>query len=118
MTVKENTSDLLELGLDLKLPDTSVRSNSSGPNNALDPLTLINEVLPRMELGLWLYLDQPERAYAAIKKHADEKKHLVFELLFSEEARLFRETDEFSDLVEEIGLETYWESWRGPDKEL
>jgi TolB-like protein/DNA-binding winged helix-turn-helix (wHTH) protein len=77
-----------------------------------------NEVLPIMELGLWLYLDQPGQVYALVKARATQKKHLVFELLFSEEARAFRDSDEFSELVEEHGLETYWDSWRGPDEAL
>ncbi len=77
-----------------------------------------NEVLPRMQLGLWLYLDQPERVYAVIKEQAAQKKHLVFELLFSEEGRAFRESDEFSSMVKEFGLSPYWDSWRGPDEEF
>ena len=77
-----------------------------------------HEVLPRMELGLWLYLDQPERVYAVIEQQEAQKKHLSLEFLFSEEGRAFRESKEFSELVEEIGLETYWESWRGPDETL
>ena len=77
-----------------------------------------NEVLPRLELGLWLLLDQPERVYAVIKEQAAQKKHLVIELLFSEEAEAFRGSDEFSDLVEELGLVAYWDNWRGPDEDL
>jgi hypothetical protein len=76
------------------------------------------EVLPRMELGLWLYLNQPEQVYAVVNEQAALKKPLVFELLFSEEGRAFRDSDEFSDLMEEVGLETYWDSWRGPDEAL
>jgi TolB-like protein/DNA-binding winged helix-turn-helix (wHTH) protein len=77
-----------------------------------------NEVLPRMQLGLWLYLEQSERAYGVIKEQAAQKKHVVYELLFSEEGRAFRESDEFSDMVEEFGLSPYWDSWRGPDELL
>ena len=75
-----------------------------------------NEVLPRMQLGLWLHLGQSERVYAFIKEQAAQKKHVVFELLFSEEGRAFRESDEFFDMVEEFDLAPYWESWRGPDE--
>jgi tetratricopeptide (TPR) repeat protein len=75
-----------------------------------------NEVLPRMQLGLWLYMRQSERVYAFIKEQAAQKKHVVFELLFSEEGRAFRESDEFFDMVEEFDLAPYWESWRGPDE--
>ena len=71
-----------------------------------------------MELGLWLLLDQPERVYAVIKEQAAQKKELAFELLFSEEAKAFRGSDEFSDLVEELGLAAYWDNGRGPDKKL
>jgi tetratricopeptide (TPR) repeat protein len=74
------------------------------------------DVLPRVLLGLWLYLDEPERAYSNVREFASWKKYVDFELLFSEEARAFRDSSEFSDLVEEFGLEPYWEKWRGPDE--
>lgn len=76
------------------------------------------KVLARMELGLWLYLGQSERVYDVLKKQAAQKKHLVFEFLFSEEAKLFRQSEYFADTVEEFGLRPYWNHWRGPDEAL
>ena len=75
------------------------------------------DVLPRLELGLWLYLDQSERAYETILARSNEKKYIDMELLFSAEGRRFRDSDEFADLVDEIGLKAFWENWRGPDQE-
>jgi len=74
-------------------------------------------VAPRIHPGLWLYLDQSERAYEAIQALTGQKKYVDFELLFSEEAREFRESDEFADLIEEFELQPYWDNWRGPDQE-
>ena len=77
----------------------------------------INEgdVLPRISLGLWLYLQDSGRALETVKLSASEKKYLDFELLFAAEAADFRESREFSALAEEFGLQRYWEDLRGPD---
>jgi len=74
------------------------------------------DVLPRIHLGLWLYLDEPERVYTTVQELSAQKKYVDFELLFSQEARDFRSSSEFSDLIEEFALEPYWENWRGPDE--
>jgi TolB-like protein/DNA-binding winged helix-turn-helix (wHTH) protein/Flp pilus assembly protein TadD len=73
------------------------------------------EVLPRLQLGLWLYLQQPEKAYDTILALSRQKKHIDMELLFTQEAASFRDSGEFSDLAENTGLEAFWENWRGPD---
>jgi TolB-like protein/DNA-binding winged helix-turn-helix (wHTH) protein/Flp pilus assembly protein TadD len=75
------------------------------------------DVLPRLQLGLWLLLDQPERVYDTVISMSTQKKYVDMELLFTAEARAFRDSDEFADLAEEIGLEAFWEHWRGPDLE-
>jgi TolB-like protein/DNA-binding winged helix-turn-helix (wHTH) protein/Flp pilus assembly protein TadD len=75
------------------------------------------DVLPRLQLGLWLYLNQPERTYETVVTMSAQKKFVDMELLFTAEASAFRDSGEFSDLVEEIGLEAFWENWRGPDLE-
>lgn len=74
------------------------------------------DVLPRIHLGLWLYLDEPERVYTTVHELSAQKKYVDFELLFSQEARDFRSSSEFSDLIEEFALEPYWANWRGPDE--
>ncbi len=73
-------------------------------------------VFPRVQLGLWLYLDEPERVLEVVRSLAGHKKYLDLELIFAEEGRAFRESSEFSDLAEELDLEAFWESWRGPDE--
>ena len=75
------------------------------------------DVSPRVSLGLWLYLNEPGRVYDVVQGSVSLKRQLDFELLFSAEAREFRNSDEFSDLAEELGLESYWENWKGPDEE-
>ncbi len=74
------------------------------------------DVFPRLQLGLWLYLDEAERAFAVVRQLSGNKKFVDVELLFSEEARAFRASDEFAELAEEFGLDAYWENRRGPDK--
>ena len=74
------------------------------------------DVFPRIQLGLWLYLDDPEQALHVVRSLRDHKKYLDLELVFSEEGRAFRESGAFSDLAEELNLETFWDSWRGPDE--
>jgi TolB-like protein/DNA-binding winged helix-turn-helix (wHTH) protein/Flp pilus assembly protein TadD len=73
-------------------------------------------VFPRVQLGLWLYLDEPERVLEVVRGLSGHKKYLDLELIFAEEGRAFRESSEFSDLAEELDLEAFWESWRGPDE--
>jgi len=51
-----------------------------------------------------------------VQELSAQKKYVDFELLFSQEARDFRSSSEFSDLIEEFALEPYWENWRGPDE--
>jgi TolB-like protein/DNA-binding winged helix-turn-helix (wHTH) protein len=75
------------------------------------------DVFPRLQLGLWLYLDQPQRTLEVVRTYSANKKYVDMELLFSEEGRAFRDSDEFSDLAQELGLDAYWKSWRGPDQE-
>jgi TolB-like protein/DNA-binding winged helix-turn-helix (wHTH) protein len=74
------------------------------------------DVFPRLQLGLWLYLNESDRTLDVVRQLSSNKKYLDMELLFSEEAREFRASDEFAELAEESGLDTYWENRRGPDK--
>lgn len=72
-------------------------------------------IFPRIQLGLWLYLDEPERVLDVVRSLSGHKKFVDLELIFAEEGREFRESSEFSVLAEELALEPFWESWRGPD---
>ena len=72
-------------------------------------------VLPRIQTGLWLYLDEPARVYETVNSLKDQKKDLDFELLFSPEAEKFRDSDEFTRLTAEVGLNAYWERFQEPD---
>jgi TolB-like protein len=73
------------------------------------------EILLRLQVGVWLALDQPEQVYEVVNRLKGQKKYLDFELLFSQEAEEFRGSDEFSRIVEETGLDAYWEHYQGPD---
>jgi TolB-like protein/DNA-binding winged helix-turn-helix (wHTH) protein len=84
--------------------------------DAADSAVNTGDIAPEIVLGLWLYLNQPERAYGALESLANDKKYIHFEFLFSEEARAFRGSSEFSDMVDELGLQSYWDNWRGPDE--
>lgn len=72
-------------------------------------------IFPRIQLGLWLYLDEPGRVLDVVRSLSQHKKFVDLELIFAEEGREFRDSSEFSELAEELGLEPFWESWRGPD---
>jgi len=70
---------------------------------------------PRYQLGLWLFLDQPDQVYETVQRFRNQKKELDFVQLFSLEGEKFRDSDEFAQIVEEIGLDAYWEHYQGPD---
>jgi len=84
---------------------------------AAESAVTAGNIAPQIVLGLWLYLNEPERVYAVLNGLANHKKNIHFELLFSEEARAFRSSSEFSEVVEELGLQSYWDNWRGPDED-
>lgn len=75
-------------------------------------------IYPRFQPGLWLYLDRPDKVVEVINQLASEKKYIDVELLFSEEGRRFRASDEFDDLTETLALVDYWQSEREPDPGL
>lgn len=64
-------------------------------------------VLPRFQLGLWLFLDQPEKVYQTVHRFWNQKKILDIMLLFSQEGDRFRASDEFTRLAAETGLDAY-----------
>jgi TolB-like protein/DNA-binding winged helix-turn-helix (wHTH) protein len=69
-------------------------------------------VPPRFQLGLWLFLDQPEQVYETVHRFWNQ---LDFVLLLSREGEKFRDSDEFAQIVKETGLDAYWEHYQGPD---
>ena len=97
----------------------NVESISQGDRSLIDAAGAAvadGHILPQIQLGLWLYLHEPELAYSTLQGFVSQKKAVHFEFLFSQEAEEFRNSSEFSDLVEELGLQPYWENWRGPDQ--
>jgi TolB-like protein/DNA-binding winged helix-turn-helix (wHTH) protein len=72
-------------------------------------------VPPRFQLGLWLFLDQPEQVYETVHRFWEQKIDLDFVLLLSREGEKFRDSDEFAQIVKETGLDAYWEHYQGPD---
>ena len=69
----------------------------------------------RFQLGLWLFLDQPALVYETVNRFRNQKNDLDFVQLFSLEGDKFRDSDEFEKVVEETGLDAYWEHYQGPD---
>ena len=60
MTAKDITAELLDFELDLKVPAKPVRSETSGPDNPVDAINLVNEVLPRIQTELHAVLGQSQ----------------------------------------------------------
>ena len=82
---------------------------------AAEEAVAAGNIPPRWQLGLWLFLDQPELVYETLHRFRDQKQDLDFVLLLSPEGERFRDSDEFEKLVEETGLDAYWEQYQGPD---
>ena len=72
------------------------------------------KIPPRYQLGLWLFLDQPEQVYKTMHRFWNQKTDLDFVLLLSQEGEKFRDSDEFAQLVKETGLDAYWERYQAP----
>ena len=82
--------------------------------SAFDQAIADSEVPPRMELPGWILLDKPERIIATIEKYRDHKKYLDLEFLFARESTKFRESPQFSRVVELTGLQDYWDYFGAP----
>jgi TolB-like protein/DNA-binding winged helix-turn-helix (wHTH) protein/Flp pilus assembly protein TadD len=82
---------------------------------AAETAVTAGDIIPRFQLGLWLFLKQPEKVYQTVRRFSNQKKYLDFAFLFTREGQEFRNSDEFARLVEETGLDAYWEHYQGPD---
>ncbi len=74
-----------------------------------------NQVPPHFQPGIWIYLQQYQKAASAFESLLQKKYELDIEFLFSVEAKGFRKSDEFKHLVETLGLQKYWLSTGLPD---
>jgi TolB-like protein/DNA-binding winged helix-turn-helix (wHTH) protein/tetratricopeptide (TPR) repeat protein len=73
--------------------------------------------LPRFEFGMWIMLGAIDEAYGTFAAYQDTtRQNLQLELVFTEEAREFRQDPRFSDLAEDVGWEDYWKRFGGPDE--
>ncbi len=67
-----------------------------------------NQVPPRFQPGLWIYLEHYEKAYLAFESLLQNKYELDIEFLFSDEAKGFRKSAQFKNLTKTLGLQKYW----------
>lgn len=74
----------------------------------VDRLVLQQQLIPRLEFGVWIVLEQWERAVATIEKYSETKKNLDIEFLFAREAAGLREDPLFAEVTGRLGLENYW----------
>ena len=71
----------------------------------------------RRRIGMWIMLGAIDEAYGTFAAYQDTtRQNLQLELVFTEEAREFRQDPRFSDLAEDVGWEDYWKRFGGPDE--
>lgn len=75
-----------------------------------------NGQLPqRLELPIWLLLDEPVRVAGVVERYRNEKQFLITELFFIAEAEPFRKSKYWNDVVKVMELEAYWDEYGLPD---
>jgi len=74
-----------------------------------------NQVPPRFQPPIWIFLKEYIRAANSFDKLIQSKYDLDIEFLFSSEAKEFRRTKEFKQLIGTIGLDEYWMRNSAPD---
>ena len=66
---------------------------------------------PNIELALWAYLEQGDKAMEAAWAFLKESEgYFEVEIFFLDEFRVVREHEEFPELLNALGLTDYWES--------
>jgi len=74
--------------------------------------------LPRLEFGLWVVIGGVDQAYETFATFRDSNRQfLQLEIVFTEEAREFRQDSRFEQLANEIGWQDYWQKFGGPDND-
>ena len=74
-------------------------------------------VLP-IEFGMWLVVGGIDQAYETFNVMREiAPQYLQIEFIFSDEGTEFRQDSRFDQLTEEIGLQEYWDTFGGPDKD-
>lgn len=77
-----------------------------------------NFSMPPLEFGLWLLVGGIDQAYETFNVMREvAPQHLQIEFIFSEEGTEFRQDSRFEQLTEDIGLQVYWDTFGGPDKD-
>ncbi len=72
---------------------------------------------PNIELTLWAYLEQSDKAMEAAWALQKSGKYFEVEIIYLDEFRVLREHEEFPELLQALGLTDYWASigcrWTG-----
>lgn len=98
----------------------AINTQAGNPELIAEAASAVAEgaIMPRLQVGLWLLLGDPERVYQTVINLQGNKKSMDFELLFALEASQFRDTSYFKRLARESGLTEYWEQFSPPDPDL
>lgn len=95
------------------LEDSAIRQQLVAGVDALIEERLL---LPRLEFGLWIVLEQWSRVMDTIEKYRQQKKYLDVEFLFARESERLRGDPMFQQLTATLGLDVYWQAGQGPDE--
>lgn len=72
------------------------------------------EISPRYLYGLWLYLDQTDRAMEVAFQLLNDPPGFAVEFLFARENQSLREDPRFGELITAVGLDRYWDKHGWP----
>jgi DNA-binding winged helix-turn-helix (wHTH) protein/TolB-like protein len=72
-------------------------------------------LIPRIEFGFWVVLEQWDQVAATIEKYRNNKKFIDVEFLFAREAQAFRLDPSFDEVTALLGLNEFWQVSQGPD---
>lgn len=82
---------------------------------AIERVEAQRELTTGLLFGAWLYLDEPERAFAAAMDLARYDPHSMYvEFLFAAETATLRALPQFGELARQIGLVYYWNAYGWP----
>jgi TolB-like protein len=81
----------------------------------VDQLVSEDVLIPRLEFGVWIVLEQWQRVLETLLKYESDKKYLDVEILFAREAQQLRVMPIFDQLAGFLGLDNYWQSTHPPD---
>jgi TolB-like protein/DNA-binding winged helix-turn-helix (wHTH) protein/Tfp pilus assembly protein PilF len=74
-----------------------------------------NDISKQYLYGVWVYLNETDRALDIAHELIKDRPSFNTELLFAEETSALRQNPRFGDLIREIGLHRYWENFGWPE---